>query len=147
MSQAKFHVALPAHRGSRVSAGTRCGFGCADTAAGVPGVGITGLVQPTVVRFSPDGRVFVAEKGGLIKVFDDLDDPTPSTYADLRIQVHDYWDRGLLGMALAPTFPVDPSVYVLYTRDAALGGTAPRWTDACPTPPGPTTEEIGRAHV
>ena len=103
-------------------------------------VAITGLVQPMVVRFSPDGRVFVAEKSGLVKVFEDLDDPTPSTYADLRVQVHDYWDRGLLGMALAPTFPVDPSIYVLYTRDAAIGGTAPRWNDACPSPPGPTTD-------
>ncbi|HXV32614.1 MAG TPA: PQQ-dependent sugar dehydrogenase [Gaiellaceae bacterium] len=103
-------------------------------------VAITGLVQPMVVRFSPDGRVFVAEKSGLIKVFDDLDDPTPSTYADLRTQVYDYWDRGLLGMALAPNFPVDPSIYVLYTRDAMLGGAAPRWNDACPTPPGPNTD-------
>ena len=53
-------------------------------------VAITGLVQPMVVRFSPDGRVFVAEKSGLIKVFDGLGDPTPSTYADLRTQVYDY---------------------------------------------------------
>jgi glucose/arabinose dehydrogenase len=29
----------------------------------------TGLDHPTAVRFSPDGRVFVAEKSGLIKVF------------------------------------------------------------------------------
>ena len=27
----------------------------------------TGLTQPTAVRFSPDGRVFVAEKRGVIK--------------------------------------------------------------------------------
>jgi glucose/arabinose dehydrogenase/PKD repeat protein len=103
-------------------------------------VAITGLVQPMVVRFSPDGRVFVAEKSGLVKVFDNLGDPTPSTYADLRTQVYDYWDRGLLGMALSPTFPADPSIYVLYTRDAMLGGTAPRWNDACPSPPGPNTD-------
>jgi glucose/arabinose dehydrogenase/PKD repeat protein len=103
-------------------------------------VAITGLVQPTVVRFSDDGRVFVAEKSGLIKVFDGLGDATPSIYADLRTQVYDYWDRGLLGMALSPTFPSDPSIYVLYTRDAMLGGAAPRWNDACPTPPGPNTD-------
>ena len=103
-------------------------------------VAITGLVQPMVVRFSPDGRVFVAEKSGLIKVFDNLDDSTASIYADLRTQVYDYWDRGLLGMALAPTFPADPSIYVLYTRDAVIGGAAPRWNDACPSPPGPNTD-------
>ena len=102
----------------------------------------TGLTNPMVVRFSPDGRVFVAEKSGLIKVFDSLSDPTPSTYADLRTQVHNYWDRGLLGMVLDPQFPADPYVYVLYTRDAAIGGTAPRWgtagatSDPCPNPPG-----------
>jgi glucose/arabinose dehydrogenase/PKD repeat protein len=106
----------------------------------------SGLNQPTVVRFASDGRVFVAEKSGLIKIFDSLSDPTPSTFADLRTNVHNFWDRGLLGMALDPQFPADPHVYVLYTHDAAIGGTAPRWgspgttDDGCPTPPGPTAD-------
>src|SRR6185436_11383639 len=39
---------------------------------------LSGLDLPTAVRFSPDGRVFVAEKGGMIKVFDSLNDPTPT---------------------------------------------------------------------
>jgi glucose/arabinose dehydrogenase len=105
---------------------------------------VSGLVNPTVVRFSPDGRVFVAEKSGLVKVFDGLADPSPSTYADLRTKVHNFWDRGLLGMALDPQFPADPFVYVLYTHDAAIGATAPRWgtpgatSDPCPNPPGAT---------
>jgi glucose/arabinose dehydrogenase len=77
-----------------------------------------GLTHPTVVRFSPDGRVFVAEKSGLIKVFDGLTDATPDTFADLRTQVHNFWDRGLLGLVLHPQFPTDPRVYVLYTYDA-----------------------------
>ena len=106
----------------------------------------SGLVNPTTVRFSPDGRVFVAEKSGLIKVFDSLSDPTPDTFADLRTQVHNFWDRGLLGLALDPNFPSQPYVYVLYTYDAAIGGTAPRWgtagasSDGCPTPPGATDD-------
>src|SRR5207247_10662028 len=28
----------------------------------------------------------------------------------------------------------------LYAFDAPIGGTPPRWSDACPTPPGPTTD-------
>jgi glucose/arabinose dehydrogenase/PKD repeat protein len=106
----------------------------------------SGLTQPTAVRFSSDGRVFVAEKSGLIKVFDNLTDTTPTVFADLRTNVHNYWDRGLLGLALAPNFPTDPWVYVLYAFDAAIGGTAPRWgsvggtSDDCPTPPGPTDD-------
>jgi glucose/arabinose dehydrogenase len=109
-------------------------------------VAFSGLTQPTSVRFSPDGRVFVAEKSGLIKVFDGLSDSTPTTFADLRTKVHNYWDRGLLGLALDPDFPAKPFVYVLYTYDAAIGGTAPRWGvagatgDNCPSPPGPTSD-------
>ncbi|TDD23476.1 PKD domain-containing protein [Kribbella turkmenica] len=118
-------------------------------AAVVPGgfseqVVFTGLTNPTNVAFADDGRVFVAEKSGLIKVFDSLDDSTPGVFADLRTKVHNYWDRGLLGLALHPGFPADPRVYVLYTYDALVGGTAPKWgtvggtSDPCPSPPGPT---------
>src|SRR5215210_8375817 len=78
----------------------------------------SGLTHPTAVQFSKDGRVFVAEKSGLIKVFDNVSDTTPTTFADLRTNVHNFWDRGMLGMALAPNFPTDPSVYVAYTHDA-----------------------------
>ncbi len=106
---------------------------------------IAGLTDPTVVRFSPDGRVFVAEKSGLIKVFDSLDDRSATIVADLRTQVHNYWDRGLLGFNLDPQFPDNPYLYVLYARDATIGGAAPLWgtvgetSDSCPTPPGPIT--------
>src|SRR5215216_3407647 len=106
-----------------------------------------GLTYPTNIRFSADGRVFVAEKTGMIKVFDNLTDTTPTIFADLNIKTHNFWDRGLLGMALDPGFPTNPYVYVLYTYDAAIGGTAPRWGtvingiwDDCPTPPGATTD-------
>jgi glucose/arabinose dehydrogenase len=98
-----------------------------------------GLTHPTVVRFSPDGRVFVAEKSGLVKVFPSLYATPPTVFADLSRNVDDYWDRGLLGMALDPGFPTKPYVYVLYAYDAPIGGVAPVWNDGCPTPPGPNT--------
>jgi glucose/arabinose dehydrogenase len=108
----------------------------------------SGLQNPTSVRFSPDGRVFVGEKSGLIKVFDSLTDPTPDVFADLRTNVYNFWDRGLLGLELHPNFSTTPYVYVLYTYDHILGDTtaAPRWgtagatSDSCPTPPGPATD-------
>ena len=96
----------------------------------------SGLVNPTVVRFAPDGRVFVAQKNGVIKVFSSLTATSGTTFADLRSQVDDYWDRGLLGMALDPQFPTRPYVYVLYAYDAPLGATAPVWNDACSDPTG-----------
>ncbi len=101
---------------------------------------ISGLTTPTSVRFSPDGRVFVAEKSGLIKVYSSLSDPTPTTFADMRAQVYDYWDHGLLGLALDPNFPQQPYVYALYSYDAPIGGTAPVWHDQCPDPPGANSD-------
>jgi glucose/arabinose dehydrogenase/PKD repeat protein len=100
----------------------------------------SGLTNPTAIRFSPDGRVFVAEKRGLVKVFASLSATTPTVFADLRSEVDDYWDRGMVGLELDPDFPTKPYVYVSYTFDAPIGGTAPTWNDACPTPPGPTTD-------
>src|SRR5262245_25174880 len=101
---------------------------------------LSGMTNPTVLQFAPDGRIFVGQKNGVIKVFASLTDTNPVTFANLSTNVDDYWDRGLLGLALDPAFPTRPYVYVLYTYDAAIGGTAPRWNDACPTPPGPTTD-------
>jgi uncharacterized repeat protein (TIGR01451 family) len=130
-----------------VVVGTGGGLGVARdvAAASLPSgfqetVVFSGLVNPTVVRFASDGRVFVAEKSGRIKVFDNLSDTTPTVFADLRTNVHDFWDRGLLGLALDPAFPTNPYVYVLYAYDHILGDAAPppRWGDTCPNPPGAT---------
>jgi glucose/arabinose dehydrogenase len=101
---------------------------------------LSGLVNPTVLQFASDGRIFVGQKNGVIKVFQSLTDTNPVTVADLSGRVQDFWDRGLLGMALAPNFPASPYVYVLYAYDAPIGGTPPTWGDACPTPPGATTD-------
>jgi glucose/arabinose dehydrogenase len=110
----------------------------------VPGftdtVVLSGLNQPTAVEFASDGRVFVAEKGGIIRVFPSIGATSSTVFADLRAKVHNYWDRGMLGLALHPQFPTDPRVYVLYSHDAAIGGTAPRWGDTCPQPPGATAD-------
>ena len=44
---------------------------------------ISGLDNPTAVAFSPDGRTFIVERDGLVKVFSGPD-TTVSTYIDLR---------------------------------------------------------------
>jgi glucose/arabinose dehydrogenase len=104
------------------------------------------LTQPIAMEFSQDGRVFVAEKSGIIKVFDSMGDVTPTQFADLRTQVHNYWDRGLMSFKLHPDFPAVPYAYVYYVADAPIGGTAPTWgapdvtSDTCPTPPGGTDD-------
>jgi len=93
---------------------------------------LSGLVVPTNLEIAPDGRMFVAEKRGVIKVFDGPGDATATVFADLSQATNEYWDRGLLGLALPPNFPTDPWVYALYTYDAPPGQVAPVYNDACP---------------
>ena len=99
-------------------------------------IAFSGLNQPTNIEFAADGRVFVAEKGGVIRTFDDVSDPTSSVFADLSVQVMDYWERGLLGLAVHPNFPTEPYLYLLYTLDAPVGGTPPVFNDSCADPTG-----------
>jgi glucose/arabinose dehydrogenase len=82
----------------------------------------SGIEQPTNFRFADDGRVFVATKPGQILVYSSLADTTPEVFADLRGDVYDNGDRGLLGLALDPEFTTGhPYVYALYTWDHVLG--------------------------
>ncbi|HEX3242983.1 MAG TPA: PQQ-dependent sugar dehydrogenase [Solirubrobacterales bacterium] len=88
-----------------------------------------GLEQPTAVRFAPNGMVFVAEKAGKILVYEKVGDETPELFKDLRTEVYNHADRGLLGLAVDPEFPTKPYVYALFTYDHVLGSNepAPEW--------------------
>ena len=109
----------------------------------------SGLDLPMAVRFAPNGHVFVAEKSGMIKAFSGLSDTTPTTVADLRTETYNYWDRGMMGLAVDPGYPSSPYIYVIYARNADIGGSAPKWVDPnnpdptddpCPDPPGDTDQ-------
>ena len=62
---------------------------------------IEGLTAPMAVRFSDSGRVFVAEREGIVKSFDSLDDDTATVVADLRDDVSTMWDRAFSWLATA----------------------------------------------
>lgn len=102
----------------------------------------SGLTLPTAIAFAPGGKVFVGEKGGIVKAFDSPSDPNPTQVIDLHSKVQDFWDRGLLGLAVDPGFGTAGHnfVYVLYTHDHNPVGNPATWGDACPTPPGATTD-------
>ncbi len=71
----------------------------------------------TGIAFAPDGRIFIALKSGVVRVWDGSLLPTP--FVDLSAQVNDAHDRGLLGIAVHPQFPASPYVYLLFTHDPA----------------------------
>jgi glucose/arabinose dehydrogenase len=104
---------------------------------------MSGLTLPTAIGFSPDGKVYVAEKSGIIRVYPNASSSTGTVFKDLSAKVFDGWDRGLLGLTVDPRLGNGTNhdfVYALYSRDAPPGVNPPYWNDRCPTPPGPHTD-------
>jgi glucose/arabinose dehydrogenase len=86
----------------------------------------TGLTAPTNVEFASDGRVFVAEKSGIIRTYQNVADPTGVIAADLRAPVRSVGDHGVLGLAVDPQYPARPYLYALFSWD--ITGF---WGDGC----------------
>ena len=77
---------------------------------------VSGLEFPTAFAALPDGRLLIAEKSGVVRLFKDgALQPTP--FIDLRSRVNAHHDRGLLGLVVDPAFATNGFVYLLYTYD------------------------------
>ena len=80
---------------------------------------------PVDVAFAPDGRMFVAEKRGMVWVVRD-GERLAAPFIDLRTEVLSHHDRGLLGITLDPAFAENGRVYLVYTVDRNGTGDYPR---------------------
>ncbi len=78
-----------------------------------------GFNTPTTAQFAPDGRLFVAQKDGTIKIVKNGLTLAQPFYVTPK--VNNYVDRGLLGMTLDPNFATNHYVYLLYTYDNQPG--------------------------
>jgi glucose/arabinose dehydrogenase len=78
---------------------------------------VSGLTAPTAVAWTPDGRMLIAEKSGVLKVVP-AGGGTATTLLDISGHVNDYWDRGLLGLAVDGDFASNHYVYLLYVYDS-----------------------------
>ncbi len=83
---------------------------------------VSGLSRPTTVAWAPDGRMFVAEKNGALKVVA-AGGSTAGLVADYATRVNHYSDRGLLGLAVDSQFAQNGYLYLLYTYDLNGMGT------------------------
>ena len=73
---------------------------------------VSGLVDPTAMAVSFDGRIFVAQQGGVVRVIrDGVLLPAPF----VTLPVNASGERGLLGIALDPQFSLNGFVYLHYT--------------------------------
>ena len=82
----------------------------------------SGLTQPLFVAGRGDGsdRIFIVEKGGLIKILDRSNGTiSPTPFLDIASSLSTNGERGLLGFALAPDYASSGLFYVNVTN---LGG-------------------------
>jgi glucose/arabinose dehydrogenase/PKD repeat protein len=79
---------------------------------------ITGLTAATGIAYAPDGRAFVIEKAGRLKVAQP-GATTATQLLDVSNHVNDFGDRGLLGIAVDASFATNGYVFLLYTYDVS----------------------------
>lgn len=76
----------------------------------------SGLSSPTAMAFAPDGRLFVCEQNGKLRV---VKNGALLAAPFLSVAVDSSGERGLLGVAFDPNFASNQYVYVYYTTTAA----------------------------
>jgi glucose/arabinose dehydrogenase/PKD repeat protein len=79
-----------------------------------------GFVIPVDACFDGTGRMFVAEKRGMVRVVQD-GVLVPQPLIDLTAEVHNTGDKGLLGITLDPAFAQNGWIYLLYNVDPIFG--------------------------
>lgn len=85
----------------------------------------TGISNPTVLAFAPDGRIFVAQQNGaLIVIKNGVKLSTPA----IQLTVNSSGERGLIGIALHPGFSTNGFVYLYYTLSNGSRNRVSRFT-------------------
>ena len=72
----------------------------------------SGIAGPTAMAFAPDGRLFVCEQGGALRV---IKNGALLATPFVTLTVNSAGERGLLGIAFDPAFATNNFVYVYYT--------------------------------
>jgi glucose/arabinose dehydrogenase len=98
----------------------------------------TDLSSPTAMALAPDGRIFISEQGGSLRVVEN-DQLLATPF--VTVTVDSQGERGLLGVTFDPEFPTDPYVYVYYTVPNPLHNRVSRFT-ANGNMAAPNSEEV-----
>ena len=92
--------------------------------------------QTVGFTFAPDGRVFIWEKPGVVRIMKN-GVILPQPFIDISTRVNQVGDRGLIGLALDPKFSTNGFVYLLYVYEN-LGN---------PSDPAPKTARLTRVQA
>jgi glucose/arabinose dehydrogenase len=92
------------------------------------------------LAWAPDGRLFVAERSGTIAIANGTEVSTFTTVPTTTTQPGGgSSERGLLGLALSPTFSADRLVYAWYSSANRTSSIVERWTECRGQALNPTT--------
>jgi glucose/arabinose dehydrogenase len=84
-----------------------------------------GISNPTVMAFAPDGRLFVAQQNGALRIIENgVLLATPA----ITLSVNSSGERGLLGIAFDPVFNTNHFIYLYYTLSSAANNRISRFT-------------------
>ena len=85
----------------------------------------SGLSNPTAMAMAPDGRIFVCQQGGALRV---IKNNTLLTTPFVTLTVDSTGERGLLGVAFDPDFLTNRYVYLYYTATSPVHNRISRFT-------------------
>ena len=74
---------------------------------------ISSLTAPTAMELAPDGRMFVAQQGGKMRVATRSGRLLPGAF--LTVNTDSSGERGLLGLAFDPNYSQNRYIYIYYT--------------------------------
>jgi glucose/arabinose dehydrogenase len=94
------------------------------------------VYQAVGLTFAPDGRLFIWQKNGQVRIFKN-GALLPTPFLDLAPRVNGNGEQGLMGLALDRNFATNGFVYLLYVYE---GGGAPTST-------GPKTARLSRVQA
>ena len=118
-------TATPTTRATTTTAAPACALGRQS-----PPAGPVAAQFATALAFAPDGRLFFAERAGTIKVVQDGATRVFGTVATVTTEAGGgYSERGLLGLAISPTFATDHHVYTFHSARNRTTQEVVRWTD------------------
>jgi glucose/arabinose dehydrogenase len=89
---------------------------------------------PTALAFAPDGRLFYAERSGTVRVWQNGGSHVFARVSTVTNEKSGgYSERGLLGIAVSPTFGRDRFVYAFYSDADYTHQHVVRWSDCAGT--------------
>jgi len=79
----------------------------------------TNLNQPTAFAMGNEGKIYIAESSGKIKIFDQNSNTLlPTPFLDISDRVNNASQRGILSFTIDPDFPAKPYLYLGYTYES-----------------------------